>query len=282
MKVLFISDFSLNHTIGGAQRSNDIIIKEGLNRGHEVSLFTYDKEVTEFLSKDYDIVVSSNLEVISKQKPEVLDYLASIDNHSRLEHDMCYYLTAEKRKRLYENCNHSFFLTQYHCDKFKEYYGDYFNNVRIVPDPISKDFYDFGKKRDNKVLYVGFFHPLKGTTAFCQYVMDNPQTNFVVSGWGDSFYTSFFTKQENVEFFASHNHGMMPVFYNSCDTLYCRPVVDEPFCRSFGEALCCGIKNFITNEKIGSYHMYEDLDSISLFRQQCYQAHETFWEILEK
>ena len=42
MKVLFISDFGLHHNSGGAQVSNDLIIKKGLEKGYEITLHNYD------------------------------------------------------------------------------------------------------------------------------------------------------------------------------------------------------------------------------------------------
>ena len=45
MKILLISDFGLHHTPGGAQRSNQIILDEGISRGHDIKCFHYDSEV---------------------------------------------------------------------------------------------------------------------------------------------------------------------------------------------------------------------------------------------
>ena len=36
MKILFVSDFTLEQRKGGAQVSNQIIIEEGRNLGHEI------------------------------------------------------------------------------------------------------------------------------------------------------------------------------------------------------------------------------------------------------
>ena len=62
MKILFISDFSLHHSVGGAQRSNDIIFKEGLRRGHTITMLHIDMDYSNILNKEFDLVISSNME----------------------------------------------------------------------------------------------------------------------------------------------------------------------------------------------------------------------------
>ena len=48
MRVLFVSDFSLAQNSGGAQQSNDIVIKRGEERGHEIILHTVDSSYIDF------------------------------------------------------------------------------------------------------------------------------------------------------------------------------------------------------------------------------------------
>jgi hypothetical protein len=131
MKVLLVSDFGIRHSLGGAQRSNQLILDEGINRGHDISVYHYDTDQS-VLWDDYDIVISSNLEVISRSNPMVLQYCATANNHVRLEHDFCRYLDNNVREYLYTSCKKTFFLTNYHYKKFVEYYGDYFINVGLL------------------------------------------------------------------------------------------------------------------------------------------------------
>ena len=71
MKVLWISDFGIKHNIGGAQRSNQLVIEEGQRQGHHIIEFNYDSEDS-ILRGTYDLVVSSNLEVLSRRCPELI------------------------------------------------------------------------------------------------------------------------------------------------------------------------------------------------------------------
>lgn len=279
MKILFISDFGIHHNSGGAQRSNQILIDEGVYRGHDISIYHYDSK-QEILWDNYDIVISSNLEVISQTNPMLIQYCATADKHIRLEHDFCRYLDSNIRKYLYSSCIKTFFLTNYHYKKFIEYYGDYFVNVEIVPDPIDKHkFYNMGLVRSNDILYIGFMHPLKGTDNFINYVNNNPNKNFKVAGWGDKRYEDFMRSASNIEFIGKINHSKMPELYNTHAKMYYKPEFDEPFCRAVGEALMCGVEIIGDSDKIGSLYMMQE-DPIN-FATRCDNASKTFWEILE-
>ena len=142
MNILFVSDFSLNHNRGGAQRSNDLIINTGVDLGHNITPFNVDSD-PKLLDQQYEIVISSNLELLSKQPvfPSVFNHILTTDRHIRLEHDANRYLTIEHRKSLFGNCAKTFFLSQFHHSKFIEMYGDIFINVEIVPDPIDTNIF---------------------------------------------------------------------------------------------------------------------------------------------
>jgi glycosyltransferase involved in cell wall biosynthesis len=210
----------------------------------------------------------------------VLQYCATSNNHVRLEHDFCRYLDNNVREYLYTSCKKTFFLTNYHYKKFVEYYGDYFVNVEIVPDPIDKSkFYNMELERKDDILYVGFMHPLKGTDNFINYVTNNTDKTFTVAGWGDSRYEDFMNNTSNVNFLGKIDYADMIQLYNSHKQMYYKPEFDEPFCRAVGESLMCGVEIIGDSDKIGSLHMLEE-DPLN-FASKCNDAAKTFWEILE-
>ena len=69
MRVLFISDFTLEQREGGAQVSNNILINKGRELGYDIKEHSHLSSVTDFLST-YDLVINSNLDAISKISPE--------------------------------------------------------------------------------------------------------------------------------------------------------------------------------------------------------------------
>lgn len=273
-----MSDFGLHHTPGGAQRSNEIIVNAGRARGHEISVFHYDSQLR-LLEGNYDYLITSNLEVIYSRYGRIIDFICQFKKHARLEHDMNMYLSKEDRRKLWTSCSLAFFLSEFHHERFIESYGDYFVNVRIVPDPIDASFRDFGQERRDVTLYAGFMHPLKGTSEFLRYVDQNPDEDFIAAVWGSEEYLTEIRKRPNIDFIGVVKYEDMPNLYNSVSRMYYTPVCYEPFCRSVGEAIMCGVKQLICNNKIGSLDMYlKDRDG---FSNKCINAAKTFWETIE-
>ena len=278
MNILLISDFGIHHNHGGAQRSNQIIIDEGNDRGHYINCFHYDSSQN-ILDNKYDVVISSNLEVISHLYPGLLLRILELDNHIRLEHDSNTYWNNDFRKKFWASAKISFFLTRFHYDFFIDLYGDIFHNVKIVPDPIDESFIDLKLERSDKIGYVGFMHYLKGTDNFIKYVDQNQDKKFIVAGWGDQKYESIMRQRQNIDFVGKIEYDRMVNFYNSIQSLYYNPVCNEPFCRSVGEALMCGTPIIGESDRIGSLKMYED--NPYGFRDSCINAASDFWSIIE-
>ena len=281
MKILWISDFSLSHTKGGAQRSDDIIINHGLKNNLDITWFTHDSD-RNLLYKPYDRVISTNLEQISQSRPYVIDWLQHHPNHSRLEHDMNAYLSTDDRKLLFDSCKNTFFLTNYHYELFKNTYGDIFKNVKIVQDPVeTNSFYDKKLEREDKVLYAGFMHVLKGTETFFNYVLNSPSTQFVVAGWGAAVYQFLAEKAPNVEYLGIVDYSEMPNVYNKYKTLFYHPLVTEPFCRTVCEALLCGIQLNVNPNNIGCISEANRI-GIEKFKINCNNAPADFWQFVLK
>ena len=281
MKTLFISDFGLEHDSGGAQRSNDIIIKRGRELGHEIDVVHHDSDFSILnRTSDYDYVISSNLTVLSRING-LIDLLYNLNNHVRLEHDMNMYLQDEDRYKLFSNCYKTFFLTEYHHNRYLDFYGDYFQNVEIVADPIdTKVFYDFGGEREDIILSTGFMGNHKGTNVFINYTKQNPDKDFVYAGWGSEFFMDQIKSLKNVEFLGSVPYSSMPDLYNRVSSIFYKPNIHEPFCRSVGEAILCGVPNMILNNTIGAIHEIDRL-GFDQFKCNCENASDNLWGKIE-
>ena len=278
-KILFISDFNLNHTLGGAQRSNDLIIKKGRELGHSIleANYNFNFKVCDF--DEYDIIISSNLEAIYKNDPEIIEKISQHKCHVRLEHDLNRYLKAEDREKLFKSCKITVFLTKFHYKLFVDNYGDIFNNVKIVADPIETDtFYDRKQDREDKILYVGFMHELKGTLSFFEFALANPNIKFVVAGWGKPIFEFLGQNLKNVEYLGPLLYEKMPDIYNKYETLFYSPILPEPFCRSVAEATLCGVKLMSFNPNI--IGCIKDIDEFGMpkFKENCQNASNYFWE----
>ena len=278
MKVLFVSDFTLEQRNGGAQVSNSLIINKGRELGYEIDEHSHNSSIIDFLTT-YDLVISSNLEVISKISPAKLGFILGLSNFIRLEHDSCSYLSDEDRECLFTKSKKNFFLTTYHHSFFKEIYGDYFKNVEIVYDPIDTSI--FKKEEKEKiydVVYCGYLHRLKGLNNLINFARNNPDRNIDVFGWADTNPTSLFEKESNINFRGVYKHEEMASVFQQCNAIFHSPVVREPFCRMIGEALLCGVEEIIGDtSKIGSYLEFEDV-GYEKFKKGCEEAASLFWE----
>ena len=275
MKVLWIADYSLKHSPGGAQRSDAIIINEGRNQGIEINEFNYDSNPA-IIDDAHDVVITANLETISRQYPQLINFASSHVRHFRLEHDANRYLSVEQRKNLFGSARASFFLTDFHYRQFVSAYDDIFNNPQIVPDPIDTElFTDMGLDRSPHTVYTGFMHDLKGTREFVSYAMNNPDKSFVCAAWGDEIYKFVLERLPNVNFLGKIDFDEMPKFYNQHSSMFYKPRFYEPFCRSVGEAILSGM-NVESNEIVGCIH---EINRIGLpkFREECSIAHKTIW-----
>ena len=282
MKILFVSDFTLEQRAGGAQVSNDLIIKKGRELGHEIIEHSFTSSFVDFLSH-YDLVITSNLEAITSTSPQKLEPIQKYPNMVRLEHDSCSYLDPNSRQRLFEKSKKNFFLSEFHISFFRELYGDYFKNVEIVYDPIDTSIFkkvDGEKKYD--IVYCGYLHPLKGLNNLVSFALQNPDRKVDVFGWGDGGSELLLNNIPNIQFGGMKSHEEIANVFQQAQAIYHSPIVNEPFCRMIGEALLCGVEEVIgETEKIGAYLEFQSV-GYDKFKEKCKNATTIFWEHINK
>ena len=282
MKVLFISDFTLQQREGGAQVSNNILIKKGKELGYEIKEHSHSSSVTDFLTS-YDLVINSNLEVISKISPEKLPFILKMPNSIRLEHDSCSYLHDDIRLELFSKSKKNYFLSNFHFDFFKKLYGDYFHDVEIIYDPIDTQVFkksDCDKQYD--VVYCGYLHHLKGFNTLLKFAKENPNRNIDILGWADFSTKGFFDKYPNIKHNGQIDHSEIAQVFQKSNAIFHSPIVNEPFCRMVAEALLCGVEEIIGDKsKIGSYLEFEKI-GYDKFKDRCESAASKFWETVVK
>lgn len=277
MKVLFVSDFSLDHNSGGAQVSNDHVIKEGLLRGYDITLHNYDSSPTNLLT-NYDLVISSNMELLHKNE-YLFHYITNHPQHVRLEHDSCSYLNNEDRQKLFESSKKNFFLSNFHINFFKKLYGNYFKNIEIVYDQISSSL--FKKEEKDKiydVVYCGFLHPLKGLGKLLDFAKQNPQNQIYVFGWGDA---KALSSCANINYMGEIENNEVAEIFKKSKKVFHSPIVNEPFCRMVAEAILCGCEIIGDTEKIGSFLEYK-LVGEQEFKTKCNNAAKIFWDKIDE
>jgi len=276
MNILFISDFSLDQNQGGSQRSSSFLLEKGRNLGHEITEYNYDSSPTKLL-RSYDLVISSNLEVISKNQPHVIDFLLKHTNHARVERDSCLYLDDKTREELFSKAKKTFFLTEFHHAFFIDKYGDYFNNVNIVPSYVDSEVYfENSNDKDIDIVYCGFVHPLKGSENLVNWARKNKDRSIDVFGWGQ---TSVFNNVGNIKFHGKIAYNETADIFRRSNYVYHDPIVNEPFCRMTAEASLCGCKFVGNSERIGSLIEIKN-KGLDTFREECNNAVDKFWSLL--
>jgi glycosyltransferase involved in cell wall biosynthesis len=278
-KVLWLADYDLHQAMGGAQRSDKLIIDYGKKLGYKILKVNYETFGFHIDIHDYDILITSNLCALTIKHNGLIDEITKHKYHVRLEHDSNTYLSQKDRIKLFGSCKKTFFLTEYHYEFFKQDYGDIFKNVEIVADPINTSiFYDYKQDREDKILYVGYMHPLKGSYDFFDFALSNPNLQFVVSSWTEYPTLNFLCKNiSNIEFLGVTPFEKMPDLYNKYKTLFYNPNLKEPFCRSVAEAVLCGTQILCNKQQqIGCLHEIKKY-GIQTFKENCNNAEHNFW-----
>lgn len=280
MKILFISDFNINQNPGGAQVSNESIINYGRSLGHEIVLFDHQSSPIELISR-FDVVISSNLEVMSMQRSFVFDFIFNHDNHVRLEHDSCSYLNDNLRKKLFCHSKKNFFLSEFHLEFFKKKYGSYFSNTEIVYDPIDlPEIINSSKNKKYDITYAGFLHELKGSNNLYEFAKSNPNREINIFGWShNKSIIDKLSSLNNVIFHGKKTSSEIFEIYLESEYIYHSPIVNEPFCRMVAEALLCGCKFIGDKSKIGSLQEFERV-GYEAFKESCQNASNKFWKII--
>jgi len=279
-KILWLCDFDLDRSPGGAQLSDLAIITKGKLLGFNILKLTNETYNSSYDVNNYDILITSNIHSLTHRNPDLLNKISNHKHHVRLEHDSNHYLSQEDRIKLFSSCKKTFFLSDFHYAFFKHFYGDIFKNVEINYDPIdTSKFFDKKCERENKILYSGYMHLLKGSLTFFEYALKNPNLQFVVAGWTDNVCLLHLAKTiNNIEFLGHCEHENMPEIYNKYKVMYYEPNLNEPFCRSVAEAMLCGMS--IMTSKQNNIGCINEIAKVGKdkFREECEKAAFNFWQ----
>lgn len=278
MKVLFISDFNIQQMNGGAQVSNNLIIEKGRELGYEIIEHNHNSSAINLIY-NYDLVISSNLNILSRTNPTILNFITNHNNHIRLEHDSCHYLNDNDRKLLFESSKINFFLSNFHLEFFVEKYGNYFKNIEIVYDPIDANiFYKNNLEIKYDIVYCGFLSELKGYKNLLNFAIKNPDRNIHIFGWQEEQeIIQDIKNQKNIFLNEKVSHEETAKIFQQSKFIYHSPILNEPFCRMVGEALLCGCEFIGDESKIGSLKEFKKVGYES-FKNQCNNACKIFWE----
>jgi glycosyltransferase involved in cell wall biosynthesis len=274
-KILWINDLSVQMHPGGAQRTINLFMEHGKRLGHKVFGFYHDSDPT-LLYEKYDYIVSSNIIMLHQKIPNLIEFLASLNNHIRYECDSNEYLSLERRQLLYNNTRLAIFLSELHRDLFLKVYKIQPNDIEIIYPPIGPEFHNFNQKREEAILWTGLFHPLKGIQKLIDYIKKYPEKKYVFTGFNIPQ-----TTDTNIVSLEYVKYQDMPKIYNKYTEFFfhptgVHPLYIEPFSRTYAEAAFCGMK-MNTSKNLGALLEIEKY-GLEIIKERCNNAKNFLWK----
>jgi glycosyltransferase involved in cell wall biosynthesis len=270
MKLLWIADFSVKDNKGGAQQTNEVMIKAGRKRGHTIKLATGGSVGDS--KQRYDGIIINN---ITKYSEEQIKELVDTGKCIRYEHD---HWVAENYPELYKQVKHTIFLSPLHKESIEKKVGYKIENSSLIPSPIdSKRFTTGEEKEPNTAIYTGNICKEKGMEGLIEYAKENEHLKFYVIGWGSM--VEDIKGVDNIEYIEGVDQKELVSYYQKCEYFYHKPEWEEPFGRTVIEAYLCGC-NLLLNNNVGAISWDWDFSDYDAIKKNV-QSEDKFWKIIE-
>lgn len=266
MNILWIADYKTEQHKGGAQQTNETMIR-ALEKRHKVDYVSSNEKEP---SLDYDLIILNN---ITKFRESFIEELLATKKCVRYEHD---YWVAENRKSDYKKCLHNIFLSPLHKKEVERLVGYKIENSSIIPSPVDSRLFrpNEKKEKENTVIYTGNVCELKGKENLVKYAKDNPSLRIMVIGWGDVA-----NMPSNIEFIKEVTQKELVKYYQKSKYFFHRPIWKEPFGRSVIEAYLCGC-SLLLNDNVGALSYGWDFSKYDLIKRKV-KSENNFIKVLE-
>jgi len=271
-KIMWVADYSVKHNKGGAQQTNQEMIKYGRSKGIYIKTINKDEPIPEKL--DYDAIILNN---ITQFCTEDLERLLDTGKCIRYEHD---YWVAENMPDMYKRCKHVVFLSPLHKKTAEDKCGYKIKNSSLVPSPIDTNAFMFDesiKKEKGSVCCIGNLVKDKGSESLLEFIDSNQNMKFYIAGWGEE--VEEFKKRENVEFLGELDRKQIIKVYQKCEYFYHRPLWNEPFGRTVIEAFLCGC-HLLLNDSVGAISWDWDYSNYEEIKKNV-QSQNNFWRVIK-
>ena len=278
IKIAWIADFLIeNYRAGGAQYTNDRMIREGKKRGYEIIMVTPDKVSDEV----YDLYIVNNIRNFET------DYLLDIINNRKYikwEHD--YWVVGTKGEKspllkLLDNSLINLFMSKLQIEECERRMNMKIPRANYILSPIDTDtfFMDASIKKDkNLAIWTGHDIPdNKGFIALLNYAKQRPELKIKAFGKFKKYNNK--NTPTNVEIIGEVFQKDFADWLKKAQYVIALPNWIEPTGRSIMEGLLCGC-TLIVNNNIGFLH--EDID-FSDYEQvkNAVQTEGKFWDLIE-
>jgi len=278
IKIAWVADFLIeNYRAGGAQYTNDIMIKAGRAKGYEIDIITPDK----ISDKTYDLYILNNIRYFKT------DYLLNIiedKKYIKWEHD--YWIVGTKVDnspliKLIDNSLLNLFMSGYQIKECEKRMNMQIPKAKYILSPIDTDifFIDNNIEKDNNLaIWTGHDTPSnKGFNNIIEYAKEN--SNLKIKAFGKFTKYNNENTPTNVEIMGEVLQIEFANWLKKAKFVMALPNWIEPTGRSVMEGLLCGC-TLIVNNNIGFLH--EDID-VSNYEQLRKVVHteDKFWSSIQ-
>jgi len=277
-KIAWVADYTVKtYKAGGAQYTNDTLIKEGIKRGYNIDMLTPGIKD----NGEYDLYSLHN---IRNFKTEFLRNIIDNKRYMRMEHD--YWVTGAflNNKRfpdIFDKSLLNLFMSKKHLQVCTNKIGHTIPKSNYVISPIDTDLFYIGKNKiANMVVWTGHDTPVnKGFTKnVLPYVKDNPQLDFKMFGIFKEHDNT--NTPDNMEIIGEVKQEIFAEYLRKAEYLMAVPNWIEPSGRSVFEGLLCGC-DLIVNNNIGILHEDIDFNDYEEIKRMAHSENK-FWKLVEE
>ena len=278
-KIAWVADFLIdNYRAGGAQYTNDIIIKEGITQGYEIDIITPDK----ISDKNYDLYILNNIRHFK------INYILNIIENKKYikwEHD--YWITGTKLKgshfiKLLDNSLLNLFMSKRQIEECERIMNMKIPKAKYVLSPIDTDMFFIDtniEKNNNLAIWTGHDEPNnKGFDNIIKYANENPDLEIKAFGKFTKYNNE--NTPANIEILGEVLQTVFANWLKKAKFVIALPDWIEPTGRSIMEGLLCGC-TLIVNDNLGFLHEDIDFDNYEQLRKIVH-TEGNFWDLIKE
>jgi len=273
MIIAWIADYFVEEHQGGAQQTNEEMIRYGESLGYKIIKIRPD-DFSKKVLKNVDLAITNN---IMKFHSDYIEWISDNVPFIRYEHD---YSCLDNHKNPFRNAVASIFLSPLHYKSI----GIECPNVKYVPSPVIgfepiKNVY----RKKNSVIWIGYFSKHKGLDRIVDFALNNLNYNIDFYGNHDHEVIVELNKYRNLRYMGFLNGiKAKKKAYSSYEYFIHLPNWNEPFGRTILEAYLCGCGLIVDNDRIGAMSYGWDYSNYDMIKKETENAPAKFWEIVKE
>jgi len=256
LKIAWVADFSTkNYKSGGAQYTNELIIKAGRSRGHIIDEIYPETKI----KRKYDLYILNNIRYF---KPTFIKNIINNEKYIKYEHD---YWIADilnpdsPYNDLLNNSLLNLFMSKKHIEENERKLGLKIPKSNYILSPIDTELFyidEWINKEDNLAIWTGHDEPdNKGFTNLIKYAKEHSELQIKAFGRFKKYTNN--NTPNNIEIMGEVTQIEFAQWLKRARYVIALPNWLEPTGRSVMEGLLCGC-TLIVNDRIG--FLYEDID----------------------